>query len=589
MGTYILKISAKYVIIYKNVFIVTKNINNRITGFANQFAGRLIRQEEDKMQENVVKGFLDVDGKRIINEDGETVLLKGWGLGNWLLCEGYMWKSMGSERFDRPRRIETVIEELAGTEYAKDFWKRFRDNYITEEDIRRMKELGYNSVRIPINSRLFLEEGMGLNWVEEGFLLLDRVIDWCEKYSLYAFIDLHGAPGGQTGANIDDSIDDIPRLFVDEDCFQKGLQLWKRLAERYADRSIVGGYDLLNEPIRPKRHEKDTDLEYLLPRLCEFYEKAIEEIRKVDQKHLISIEGHHWATACEVFYKKYDPKMIIHFHRYACIPDVSSYREYLELAQKWDVPLWLGESGENIIEWFTAMYPLAEKLGIGYNIWPWKKMDCQNSPCSIPMPKDWEMIINYTTGGKHPGYEKAREILEEYLHNMLLENCVFKEEVSASVLREPGSVIRGTDFDEFPGRGISFSGLRGEDNIYSYRLGTGMLVKEKYKNYKKKFGFDCGFVRFVLELAKDEHACYSLNNTKEKDSFTVSYYCSEAAAFEILQDGEKLSAIECEPGEELKVTGLLALKEKESTVLTVKVVKGIIELEAIHSYRGESK
>lgn len=539
------------------------------------------------MQENIVKGFLDTDGRRIVNEDGRTVLLKGWGLGNWLLCEGYMWKSMGSERFDRPRRIEAVIEELTGTEYAKEFWKRFRDNYIAEEDIQRMKELGYNSVRIPINSRLFLEEEPGLNWVEEGFWLLDRVIDWCEKYGLYAFIDLHGAPGGQTGANIDDSIDDIPRLFVDEDCFQKGIQLWKRLAERYADRYIVGGYDLLNEPIRPKRNEKDKDLEYLVPRLCEFYEKAIEEIRKVDKKHLISIEGHHWATATEVFYKKYDPKMIIHFHRYACMPDTASFREYLELGEKWNVPLWLGESGENTIEWFTAMYPLAEKLGIGYNIWPWKKMDCFNSPCSVPVPKGWELIIGYTNGGEHPGYEKARGILDEYLNNMVLSNCDFKEEVSASVLRESGSIIRGTDFDEFPGKGVSFSGLREEDNIYNYRLNTGMMIKEKYKDYRKKFGFDCGFMRFVLELAEGEYACYSLNNIGEKDGITLSYYCNVPAVFEILQDGESIAVFECGPEEKQKRTGQLALRQEEHTVLTVRTLKGTIELEAVNSYRGE--
>ena len=30
------------------------------------------------------------------------------------------------------------------------------------------------------------------------------------------FLDMHGAPGGQTGQNIDDSEADIPELFTDE-------------------------------------------------------------------------------------------------------------------------------------------------------------------------------------------------------------------------------------------------------------------------------------------------------------------------------------------------------------------------------------
>ncbi len=536
------------------------------------------------MRKNAVKGFLDTEGIRIINEDRETVILKGWGLGNWLLCEGYMWKARANERFDRPRRIEAVIMELTGSEYADSFWKRFRDNYITEADIAYMKELGYNSVRIPINARLFLKEDAGLRWVEEGFELLDRVIDWCEKYELYAFIDLHGAPGGQTGANIDDSLDDMPRLLLDDDCFEKGIQLWKRLAERYADRWIVGGYDLLNEPLRPKRTEKDKELEYLVPRLCEFYEKAIGEIRKVDQKHLISIEGHHWATSTEVFCKKYDSKMIIHFHRYACMPDIACYNEFLKLSKRWEVPLWLGETGENTIEWFTAMYPLAEELGIGYNIWPWKKMECSNSPCSVVMPKDWELLLAYTEGGKHPGYEKAREILEEYLHNMLFENCKIDKRVSAAVLREPGCIIRGTDFDELPGKGISYSGLREEENIFQYRLGTGMQIVEKQKDYKRKFVFDCGFQRLVLALKADEFASYSLNNTEEGAKVEISFHNREDVVFEVLQDGERLHLAEISGEGDYRLTGMIALKKKERTVITLKVVKGSMELESLITY-----
>ena len=91
----------------------------------------------------------------------------------------------------------------------------------TEADIRRMAEIGYNSVRIPINYRLFMEDDEQIQWIDEGFELLDKCLDWCEQYQLYAFIDLHGAPGGQTGANIDDCVDDVPRLFLDQSNFDK--------------------------------------------------------------------------------------------------------------------------------------------------------------------------------------------------------------------------------------------------------------------------------------------------------------------------------------------------------------------------------
>ncbi|NJO88333.1 MAG: hypothetical protein HC831_04720, partial [Chloroflexia bacterium] len=36
--------------------------------------------------------FLHTQGQDIVNESGERIYLKGVGLGNWLLPEGYMWK-----------------------------------------------------------------------------------------------------------------------------------------------------------------------------------------------------------------------------------------------------------------------------------------------------------------------------------------------------------------------------------------------------------------------------------------------------------------------------------------------------------------
>lgn len=111
----------------------------------------------EQMERSRVKGFLRAEGTRVVNEAGEEIILTGWGLGNWLLCEGYMWLSQ-DESFDRPRRIEAVIRDLTGTEYAEQFWKRFRNQYMTREDIRLMAEQGYNSVRIPIGWRVLMED-----------------------------------------------------------------------------------------------------------------------------------------------------------------------------------------------------------------------------------------------------------------------------------------------------------------------------------------------------------------------------------------------------------------------------------------------
>ena len=143
------------------------------------------------------KGFLRTQGQDIVDESGNKILLRGVGLGNWLLPEGYMWKF--GQLGDRPRRIEKIIADLIGQEKAGQFWSEFRKHYITEADIKRISELGFNSVRPALNSRRFLTEGENASYVDEGFELLDNLVRWCSKYDIYVIIDMHGAPGGQTG------------------------------------------------------------------------------------------------------------------------------------------------------------------------------------------------------------------------------------------------------------------------------------------------------------------------------------------------------------------------------------------------------
>ena len=81
---------------------------------------------------------------------GVPVLLRGFGLGGWLLPEGYMWRFY--TKCDRPRRIEALIEKLCGAEYAASFWERYYGSYITEADIRLAAQNGFNSVRLPFNA-----------------------------------------------------------------------------------------------------------------------------------------------------------------------------------------------------------------------------------------------------------------------------------------------------------------------------------------------------------------------------------------------------------------------------------------------------
>lgn len=537
----------------------------------------MLRQEISKN----INGFLRAQGTNIVNGNGEKIILKGWGLGNWLLCEGYMWLASDIERFDRPGRIETVIRELAGSEYSKTFWKRFRDHYITREDVLYMAELGYNSVRLPINWRILMEDEPGITWKEDGFTLIDRFLNWCEEAGLYVFIDLHGAPGGQTGANIDDSVDNLPRLFMDKDSWTKAITLWGEIARRYKDREVVGGYDLLNEPLKPGL-TSDKNLDHLLPKLVQFYDEVIAEIRKVDPMHMISLEGHHWSTDPLLFFKKYDDNMVIHFHRYACPPGMEAFNTFLEVSKRLNAPLWLGETGENFVEWFAALYPLSASLGIGYNIWPWKKMCCTNSPLSIKKPNGWDKIISYAKGGSRPSYEETYTILDEYLENIKLINCEKNEAVTQHVFRYPGCRVRGTDFDLLPGKGITFSGYRTEGNIYNYQSQTGMkIVPISPTPMQKRFFFDCGWDQLTLEMEKGEFSTYSFEKISTGCSLKLELSYSKQGTIVIYQDDFEIKNIKTNDSLQKQEILINSLRNADNSRFKVLVAKGTIRLDAI--------
>jgi len=419
------------------------------------------------MSRERVRGVLRTDGTRIVNGAGEEFLPVGVGLGNWLLWEGYMWRLPG--RFDRPRTIESLFRELTGDTYTEDFIRRFREIYITEADVAAIAAEGFNSVRVPIEWHVLMENAPGFPLREEGFVLLERFLDWCETHRLYVFLDMHGAPGGQTGANIDNSWDSRPRLFSDPETRAAGIRLWEAIARRFRDRWIVGGYDLLNEPLRPEGDSRWPRVPDYRVELASFYRDAIAAIRAIDPRHMIQVEGRHWASTPDIFTERWDDNYLIHFHRYWCPPEKAAFVPFLAARERLGIPVFLGETGENRPEWYAAMLPLALSLGIGYNFWPWKKMECTNSPCSIRAPKGWAAIQRFARGGARPTMDEAVAAMDGYLENARLSACDRLPGVAASLFRRPGAVLFASDFDE--------GGCEGHAPVpTAYRRGSGMRL-----------------------------------------------------------------------------------------------------------------
>ncbi len=395
------------------------------------------------VQQILAQLYLHTQGKEIVDEHGKKILLRGVGLGNWMLPEGYMWK-FGKEG-DRPRKIEKVVSDLIGPVKADKFWKSFRSNYIAEADIRRISELGYNSVRPALNARLFLTEGDKNVFIEEGFALLDNLVSWCKKYNLYVIIDMHAAPGGQTGQNIDDSPNNEPELFMNpknQDLLEK---LWIKIAERYKDEPTVAAYDLLNEPLPEMTGAAVKYKDQLIP----VYERLIKAIRRVDQKHMITLEGYNWANDWSTFGKHLDDNLIYQFHYYCWNkPDqLNDISQFLEKQQQLNTPVWVGETGEkdNTIYFATTQY--FEKNNIGWSFWPWKKLDTKNTPYSINLPAQWNEITAFTENGVKPASTvNSEKIFNEFLENIKLANCVYFPDVVNAMLRQLPVRIEGENY-----------------------------------------------------------------------------------------------------------------------------------------------
>jgi endoglucanase len=384
-------------------------------------------------------GFLHARNQDIVDDAGQKIILRGVGLGNWLLPEGYMWRFGNTA--DRPRRIEKLISDLIGDDAAAQFWKTYRQTYITEADINRIAELGFNSVRPAINARLFMSEDKDAHFLDEGFELLDNLVRWCKASGIYVIIDMHAAPGGQTGQNIDDSADDRPLLFVEPKNQERLIRLWVEIAMRYKDEPAVAAYDLLNEPLPERTGAAAKYKDQLEP----LYRRITQAIRQVDKRHIITLEGYDWANNWSVFTSRFDDNLLYQFHYYCWDnpTELKSIESYLTHRKRLGAPVWVGETGErdNAIYWATTEY--FEANNIGWSFWPWKKMVATNGPYTINAPDGWDAIVAPTRNrdAKPPDKAQSQKVFDQLLQNIRLENCVYHPDVvNALFHRVPGRI-----------------------------------------------------------------------------------------------------------------------------------------------------
>lgn len=546
------------------------------------------------------QGYLKTQGHIIVNEKNEKVILRGMGLGGWMLQEGYMFR-LGN--IGQQYKIRAKIQELVGPERTQAFYEEWLSSHTNKRDIDSMAAWGFNSVRLPMHFDLYTlpvdqEPVPGQNtWLDKGFALTDSLLSWCRANQLYLILDLHAAPGGQgKDLPISDRHPEKPSLWESEANRSKTIALWRKLAERYANEPWIGGYDIINEPnwgfedaadTRGTRETKNVPLKQLM-------QDITKAIREVDKKHIIIIEGNGFGNNYNGLLPAWDDNMVMSFHKYGNFTQVSSIQHFLDLREKYNLPLWLGESGENSNNWYTNTIRMVESNDIGWAWWQLKKIG-SNQPLEIKVSPGYQAILDYWSGkGATPAADDAWKALTEFVRNTRLENNMYHKDVTDAMFRQVHSaeaipfkehyirdkaVIQAVDYDL--GRNLS---AYADMDTASYHYTPGVNTQGNRGYAYRNDGVDIkkeGNEFFVFNIENGEWLQYTAEVTSP-GTYTLQVKVradtdSVGARFTITGNGKVLATNIAVPGND-KIWQLVELKNiqlaKGTNRLRVAFVQG---------------
>ncbi|WP_156176207.1 RICIN domain-containing protein [Hymenobacter terrenus] len=426
------------------------------------------------------QSFLRAAGPKIVNASNQEVVLNGMNLGGWAVQEGYI-KKVGWPGVNGKQTQGAVKRTLynAGMSPAaiETFYRNYRNNFITRLDIDYIASKGFNCVRLPLHYDLFLtpaqravRDGVlyGTNtyaayvdslttWYNKNQLFVDpanmeawRMIDnalaWAQPNSMYVVLDLHAAPGSQgTDANISDSL--TPLDFFNRPIYQDITnRLWAAIAQRYKNDARIAMYDLLNEPNNVPSNQQIHDV----------LQRLINTVRAQGDNHLLLLEGNGWGNDYNYMEKRTftnTANLVYNSHRYSGTGylldnnvnsvdggNANNLRTISNLTRfrfDNDVPIWVGETGENTDAWMGEAARNLNSVGIGWCHWTYKRFENISNPAFMHINPPY--IVDGNTD------------LNQVLTNIRFANCVPNSTVGAISPNQNGIV-------NYPG-GSNYDGI----------------------------------------------------------------------------------------------------------------------------------
>ena len=440
---------------------------------------------------------------------GDSVVLKGWGIGGWLLPEGYMWGS----NLDCPRKLEPAVIALIGDTNAIEFWRLYHWNWLSEGDVQKMSCFGANSLRIPINANVLQpRDGQPArppyNYDPAGWLILDSLVRWCDRYHIGIIWDMHGAPGSQNGENISDGTGEQAGALLWADTttyWPRCLDLWFKIADRYKNEKCVVGYDLLNEPL------------YAGALLRKLYVRLTDTIRTVDTTGILFVEGDNYAT-------NFSPITPINWDRHLCVafhsyPPTGGAGNYGSLRTTYNIPLWQGETGEQSPANSSAI-AACNQANVGWSWWTHKKFNYSTQPWNCPKTNGFQTILNYwNNGGAKPNADSAKKWLFDqaqrtnssyatFLPNMVSSLVPFNPNavcVTAALPRPDQSAVQTCPFTVQRRGGILTVTMPAGRNYRIAVIGTNGRVYIARPVNERVCAFNSGFLPFGVYSVRVEN------------------------------------------------------------------------------------
>lgn len=353
-------------------------------------------------------GTITAVGRGLYDSDGKRFDIKGVNYGNLFILEGWMTvNSVGALKnpdgsYVKLNHDSTIVEEYEEIyqEEMDEYLSRFTDeeltalnqayfeSYCTDADFKLIKDIGLNTVRLPVYYRTFLtthdryrltdEELCAMNFdeIELVFDQVDKFLAYAKANGLKVILDMHGVMGGQSGYEHCGTRD--IDFWDNEEYIEFMCNLWQAIAEHYVDdrrdlASTILAYDLANEPT--SRNEIGTG-----PKQWQVMDRMYDAIREVDEHHVISIEGV-WYTVSLPSPEKYGWENVLyqyHFYNWnhdGLVPNELFYALQFGLytLSDFNVPKFVGEfsffGNDAAWEYYLDQY---DQLGWGWTTWSYK-------------------------------------------------------------------------------------------------------------------------------------------------------------------------------------------------------------------------